>query len=362
MWQVGDAATHAAFLAALASTHTRTTVATAYRSGVAVADLALTAGEVRVTGASQVRRRATLTLPESSWVDYLSPYGPEIRVWSIISTGTVTFPRVPLFTGRIERRSRVRRSGSVVLECWDRFAAINDDSFEAPRAAPAGSRISDAIAQLILETHPTSNVAITATAQSLVPVGLTWDAGDGSRGQAIDKMALAIGAEVVALPDGSFLVRDYPTMSGAVAWGVGIGSAGVVVQDVLNQARSGVANRWIITGNQSAASASVRTVASIDSGPFAYGGVYGRVVRTYTDPMITSADQATRAGNAILARVQGMAQQREVTTVANPAVEGGDVLQVTTEDGISLHLADSFAVPVGVDNVTMAIASRSTNT
>lgn len=360
MWPV-EAPGIAAFLAALAGTHTRTTVATSYLGATPLGDITLESGLVRVTGSSQVRRRATLVVPESSWTDALSPYGVELKVWSIISTGATVFPKVPIFAGRIQTRTKDRRSGKVTVECWDRFAAINDDSFEAPRPAPVGQRISDTIATLIQETFVGAKVVNTATSGAVIPPGLTWDSGDGSRGQAIDKMALSIGAEVVALPDGSFLIRDYPTMAGSVAWSVGIGSAGVVVSDRLQQTRAEVANRWVITGNQSAASTSVRAVVTLTSGPLAYGGAYGRVVRTYSDPMITTSEQATTAGNAILARVQGMGRQRDLGTIVNPALEGGDLIQVSTEDGLSLHIADSFTVPLGVDAVTTAIASRSTN-
>lgn len=360
MWPVDPPGT-AAFLTALASTHTRTTIATSYLGGVPLGDVTLESGIVRVTGSSQVRRRASLVVPESSWTDAPSPYGVELRVWSVISQGATAFPRVPIFTGRVESRTRDRRSGKISLECWDRFAAINDDAFEAPRPAPAGQRISDTIGTLIQETFTDVAVSNTATSGAVVPAGLTWGDGDGSRGLAIDKMALSIGAEVLALADGTFLIRDYPTMFGPVAWTVGIGSAGVIVSDRLQQARSGVANRWVITGNQTAAAASVRSVVTITSGPLAYGGPYGRVVRTYTDPMITTVDQATVAGNAILARVQGMGRQRDLGTIVNPALEAGDLIQVSTEDGLGLHIADSFSVPFGVDTVTMPVTSRSTD-
>jgi len=360
MWQVSDPSTHAAFLAALAQSHTYTPTVKTYLDGVELGTVLLQSGRIRVSGRTQVRRRAYLTVPESQWTDQLSAYGVELRAWVTVAAGNITYPPVPVFTGRVERRERSRRSGLVQVECWDRFAAINDDAFETPRATPAGARIADATATLIKETHPSVAVTDLTGLPSTVPAGLTWDLGDGSRGLAIDRMALAIGAEIVALPDGNFLQRLYPTLTDEPAWQVATGPGGVIVADAQVETRTGVANRWIITGNQTAAGVSVREVATIIGGTLRYGGPYGRVVRYHTDPMITSTVQASQVGAAILARVEGMARQRIVTVIANPALEAGDVLAVSTADGLELHIADEFDVPLTADIPTMAVASRST--
>lgn len=357
----GSTDTHAAFLDGLRYPHGAVVSVRAYLDGVDLGTIPIEAGQVRVTGRSQVRRRATLTVPESYWTDILSPFGVEVRIWRTITTGTHTHPLVPLFTGRVEKRARIRRAGTVVVECWDRFAAINDDAFETPRPV-ARMPITGAITTLIKETYPTATVTDTTGATAIIPAGLTWDAGDGSRGEAIDKMALAIGAEVVATPEGGFWIRPYPRLTDAASWWVSTGPGGVVVSDVVEESRTAVPNRWVVTGNQAGAAASVRAVVTDTTSPLRYNGPYGRVVRFHSDPMITDGSQAITAGQAMLARTQGLARQRTVGVITNPALEAGDVVAVTTEDGVEVHIADDFAIPLPADPATMTVATRSTET
>lgn len=348
------------FLAALTGAHGYVPTVSTYLGDEKLADIPIEAGRVLVDAASQVRRRAYLTVSEEQWTDNLSPFGVQVRIWVTITAGTTTFPPVPVFTGRVQARSRTRRSGLVDVECWDRFADINDDGFEAPEQAPAGARIAAAITTLIADTHPAAAVTDVTGSTAMVPAALAWDFGDGSRGQAIQKMALAIGCEAFALPDGSFLLRPYPTLDDAPAWSVATGAGGVVVSDVQREDRTGVANRWVITGARTADASTVREVATVTSGPLTYGGAYGHVVEHFFDPMITTAGQAQQAGRAILARVAGLGRQRRVGVIANPALEAGDVLAVITEDGYELHIADSFEVPLTETVPTMDVSSRST--
>lgn len=355
MWPVDTA-----FLAGLTGSHGLATVAKTYFDGAETGTLSIDPGSVvRVSARSQRRRSARLVLSEAQWTDLLAPTGVEVRIWSTIVVGTYTHPLVPAFTGRVERRRRARRTGLIGVECWDRFADVNDDAFDVPRPAPEGTRIASAIADLLLETHPDATVTDLTTSNDTIPGGLTWDAGDGARGRAIDRMALSIGAEVVALPDGNFVIRPTPTLTDTAVWSIATGPGGVVIADAREESRTGVANRWVVTGNASAAGQSVREVVTLDSGPLRFAGPYGRVTRTYTDPMITTSAQAYTAGLAILARVQGLARQRTVDVVTNVALEAGDVLSVSTEDGTERHLADEFDVALTPDQPTMSIASRS---
>lgn len=368
MWLVGNEATHTAFLAALARSHGLSVTVKAYLAGVELGGVPVDAGQVTVSARRRVRRSLDLEAPEQHWPatasDLLSPYGVELRAWWTLIAGATVYPDVPVFTGRVESVSRDRHSGRVRVRCQDRFAAINDAGFEDLRAATAGVTIPVAISILIREVF--GEVAVTDLTGSTVtiPTGLIWRDGDGSRGQAIDDLAMAIGAEVLSLPDGNFVIRPMPSLAATPVWTVATGAGGVVVRDSQTKARTGVANRWIVVGEQTTATAPTRAVVTEGAGPLAYGGPFGRVVRRVSSPLVASTAQAYAVGNAFRERVRGLARTRTLEVVANPAVEAGDVLQVEvgTSSGIERewHIADELTLPLTVSPPTMTIDTRST--
>jgi hypothetical protein len=84
-------------------------------------------------------------------------------------------------------------------------------------------------------------------------------------------------------------------------------------------------------------------------------------VRHYSNPLITTQEQGLLAGRARLARSLGITRTRDVDTVPNPALEGGDLIAVATDEGTELHIADAFGVPLAVAD-GMTINTRSTQT
>lgn len=367
MWTVGDTTTHIAFLAALVRDHGYTATAKTYLDGDLLGEIPIvgdSTGIIKVNSRQRVRRQADLEVPERYWPttdgDLLSPWGVELRVWVTISQGTRTFPEIPVFTGRVEQVTRERRTGKVKVRALDRFAQINDEGFEQLRSLPVGA-ITAGITTLIHEVYPDATVTDTTGSTATIPTGLMWRDGDGSRGQAVDDLALAIGAEVIELPDGNFVIRPMPSLSNSPVWTVATGEGGVIVRDAQTIARTGVANRWIVVGEQTTAAAPVRAVVTEQYGPLAYGSPFGRVVRKVSSPLIGSYGQAVAAGEAYRVRVRGLARTRDVTVIANPALEAGDVLQVEVpaDDSREWHIADEFDVPLTPLAPTMTIGSRS---
>ncbi|HET8684971.1 MAG TPA: DUF5047 domain-containing protein [Micromonosporaceae bacterium] len=372
MWLVGDEQTHAAYLAALAGSHGMRVTVKAYLDGAELGTVPVAAGSggVKVDAGSRVRRTVdSLLVPEAYWPaharDMLSPYGVRLRIWHTVTTGTYTFPPVPVFAGRVESVSRVRRSGLVRVVGLDPMAQVNDDAFEEIRPAPRGTRVTQAIADLIREVHPDAAVTDTTGSAVTVPAGVQWRDGDGSRGQAVDDLARSIGAEVLALPDATWLIRPLPSLSDPAVWTVATGPGGVLVRDAQSLSRTGVANRWVLIGEQAATTGDpVRVVVTDDdvTSPLRYGGPYGRVTRQVSSPLLATAAQAHAAGVAYRERVRGLARTRELEVVANPALEAGDVVEVTvaTDGDREWHIADQFEVPLTVDPPTMSVATRST--
>lgn len=357
MWSVS-----AAFLPALAQSHGIATRIEVWQSGGFVATIpAGDGGTVAVTARNRVRRTLSLTAAESLWptnpTDLLSPYVSELRVLTGINFGDHT-ELVPVFRGRIQTVERTYKAGQITIAASDRFADVNDDRFEYPRAAPTGTAIPAAIAALILETLPDAIVTDLTGSVAQVPIGLSWDR---DRGQAIDDLATAIGAEVACGPDGNFTIRAVPTITGTPVWALADGAAGTVVSDVRSQSRDGVANSIVVLAENAGGQVPLRAVVrDINPGsPTVYGGPFGRATRFYSSPLITTLDQATTAGQALLARTIGITRQRNITCVPNPALDAGDVITLTVGGLIETHIADELTVPLSAETA-MPIRTRST--
>ncbi|WP_208630705.1 hypothetical protein, partial [Amycolatopsis kentuckyensis] len=79
-------------------------------------------------------------------------------------------------------------------------------------------------------------------------------------------------------------------------------------------------------------------------------GLPGVRVRTgrYTSPLIASMGQATDVARARLADSLGVQSSLSFTSVCNPAMEPGDVVEVEVEDGVwERHLIDSCPYTLG---------------
>ncbi len=348
---------------ALTASHRRATRVEVWRAGVYVDTIDVAAGTVNVRARNRIRRTIDLTVPERLWPsessDTLSPTAAELRVYCGVGYGAAADELVPVFRGRVESVNRAYLSGRLTVTGSDRMADVNADAFETPRAGPTGTRVTDVIRSLLIETLPDVSVTNLTTSDATVPSGLLWDR---DRGTAIDDLAKSIGAEVVALPDGNFEIRPVPTINADPAWTVTDGVGGTVVADVQEQSRDGAYNVVVVLAERADGQEPLRVVVRDDNpdSPTYYDGPFGRRVRLYSSPLITDAGQAAQAGKAILARSLGITRQRRVTVVPNPALDAGDVLWVTVAGVYERHIADVFSVPLAADGGACTIETRST--
>jgi len=374
MLQVGDSATHAAFLSALTSSHGYNVIVESYFEGEKIGEVSVEGGTVQVTADARERRRIDdLTAPERYWPtvsdSVLSPQGIWVRALVQITSGTRVFPAVPVFAGKLLRTRRINRSGHVVCVAADPMWQVNRESFEIPRAAPAGTGIVALVSQLLLEVFPAATLEDRVGGSATVPTsGLVWDAAAGSRGMAIDELATSVGAEVFARPTrvwpaADFVIRPVPRLNtGPAVWLLTDGPGGVISQDVRQLDGESVVNRWIGTVEPTSGSGTLyasATDVSITSAT-RYGGPMGKLVDFYSSPLVSSVAQLQIALQAKLARSIGMADGRALRVIVNPALEGGDLLQVSmgTEAAVR-HIADSFDVPLSVASASMDIQTRS---
>jgi len=372
MLQVGDTATHAAFLAALASSHGYTTTVESYFDGELIGEVSIETGEVNVMSSNRDRRRLNFVAAENLWParvdDLLSPHGVWLRALVQISAGSHAFPPVPVFAGKLLTTTRRRRSGRLAVVAVDPFWQINREAFETPRSALLRTPIATLIRDLIVEVFPQATLEDQTGSPATVPsLGLLWDAAVGSRGAAIDELAASIGAEVFARPtrvwpQGDFVLRPVPQLgSGVAAWTLTDGLTGVVTDDQLKLDGEEVVNRWIVTVEPTGSSGTLYAVATDNDpgSPTRYGGPMGKLVDFWSSPLIGTLAQASQAATAKLARTLGTGNARDLKVITNPALEGGDLIAVQMGDEATVwHVVDEFVVPLSVSTATMPIRTR----
>lgn len=359
MWPVT-----ASWLAALSQPHGRYTRMEAWYAGAKVTNVAVESGNVKVDASRSIRRSLTADVPESYWPtstsSTLAPYGARLKIFQGItgSNGNLIAPEVPVFAGRVETLQRERLSGKVTITASDPMADVKDAQFEQPRTAVAGTSVVGNIMSLIAEVRTDADFVDLTGSPAVMPVTMMWDT---DRGQAVDDLAASIGAEVFFLPDGvTCLIQPIPRLGGTSVWTLVQGQNSTIVKDVTSRSRFDVANRIIVQVEQPGQSPILVTVTDDFPGSATrYGGPYGTVVRTYSNQLITSVGQAQAAGLARLSRSIGATRTRDLDTVPNSALEGGDLITVTTNEGTEQHIADAFEVPLAAADV-MTINTRST--
>ena len=372
MWTVGDDVTHAAFLAALGSSHGfQGRVETWFSGALTSLDVEFESGAVKVSSRNRERRGLDLTVRESLWptaaTDLLTPFGAWCRAYVTITAGATRFPEIPVFAGKVMKPSRVRWSGQVQVTAVDPMWQINREHFEEIRSAPAGATVPAAILMLLTEVFPGATLDNRTGSTAVIPSGLLWSPGKGSRGRAVDELAASIGAELYARPTQVWpyldaVLRPVPSLNDPVVWTFPDGRESIVAGDKLEQSGAGVVNRWIVTvERQDAPTISVPVTDDNPASPTRYGGPMGRLPDYLSSSLITSEGQAYAAGQAKLNQTLGLTRPRTVTVPGNPALDGGDVLAIGVDgETATRHIADDFTLALQADPPSMDITTRST--
>ncbi|MFJ2514702.1 phage tail protein [Streptomyces griseoviridis] len=187
--------------------------------------------------------------------------------------------------------------------------------------------------------------------------------GGGDSSGASTGIAPALGGETWCDARGIPTFGPVPSVTDPVVWRIPLGLA--VAEPAQEENTETLRNLWVVTGDAGDGAAPVGPVYVWDddpasltyAGPDPVGdpGAPGRLglpvrVRTgrYTSPLITTAAQAEDVGRAQLADSLGVQASLSFTSVANPALEAGDVVEVEVTEGVwERHLVDSCPYTLG---------------
>jgi hypothetical protein len=356
------------FLASVTRSHTAIARVDVYRAGqVLQQGLALVDAKVTLDRTADVMGRCQVTIADPSLIptgptSLLAPFGNELRLWrgvrfsaapvvstssayggdytgvaygggGSISTAVQTAAQdelVSLGFFRIQSVTVTDPGRSVVITGFDRAQLCKDALFDDTFTIAPGTLYTDAITAVISDCFPgveTSFVNDPTFAPLLVFDGHT----SGGHWGAAQSMATSIGCELFFDGDGRLVLRYEPQTVGDPVLSITDGANGVIVTAEKAWSRDQGYNAVIVTSSNPGTNP-VRGFA-FDSDPASatyYSGPYGKKPKPpVSSPFVTSQDQADTMAAGLLQRSLGAVQSLKFDVVPNPAVEPGDVVQVS---------------------------------
>jgi len=338
-----------AFEAAIRGSHTLAVRCEAWIAGRRVTkDLPLREdATINVDSSRFVRRTAQLSFVEDtassadSLRSVLSRPGCELRLWRGIQWASGGTEYLPIHWGIVDKVSGAWPAKTLTVDCPDLAQKVAYDRFAGPRQSGAGFTVNQQIQQLVSESIPRLRyVDTTGNATVVRPVVWTRD-----RNAAVDKLAVSIGAESFASPDGRWLTRQVQTLLGIPMLRVREGKALISAADDTDWSQ--VRNDIIVTCER--ADGTKLLGRSTDNDPMSatwVDGPMGRRTGFYPTSLPTTAPQCVTIAAALRARQAGARVSISYETFLHPGIEAGDRHDVT-HDGVTARVvADSFELPV----------------
>jgi hypothetical protein len=300
--------------------------------------LAPTGGTWTDTTKAGVRRTLNLELaPDESVYDLLSPLGTRLSLTAHISANSMPVVDIPCGVYVVGPKSITVGAGKMSITAPDKWRLVQRARFLAPQSSSPGMLVTDQIASLLRGALGSGEgVTVTASSTATVPA-LTWDR---DRDKAITDLAASIGAWVYFDRNGGAVVADIPTLGTSADWTIDAGATGVLISLDRQTSPDETYNVVVAYSNSATASAfppqyvfdgdpNSPTYAGTDplNNPAAAGPL-GVVPIFYTSPVLTSAQQALQAAQAILSRTVGQASQVSISTGPNPAMDAFQVIDV----------------------------------
>ncbi|MFM9473949.1 phage tail protein [Streptomyces scabiei] len=338
--------------------------------GVTWAPAKFGSGGVTPDRTAEVRYSASVELLDAPRGRHgINSVSTEVRLWQGIGVPRRDVEWIPAGRYTVDRLRRTRLG--VSLDLLGREDVIRGASL--PTARTVGPDTAQACASVLIgEALPAAPVAwrdgVKGSTQlpAVVVDEDRWAAlsgGTDSSGTATG-IAASLGAEVYADAQGVIVFAPVPTLADAVVWRIGRGL--VTAQPAQEETAEGLVNLWAVSGDSGSGTVPVGPAFSWDDDPasLTYAGpdpvsdplapqrlgLPGVRVRTgrYTSPLIGSMSQATDVARARLADSLGIQSSLSFTSVCNPALEAGDVVEVEVSEGVwERHLIDSCPYTLG---------------
>lgn len=342
------------FLARLAESHRVATQVQLFLTTGEVVDLEHTGGSVTVDRGQAIRRTCTVTVADPSLIprtptDQLATYGARLRISRGVEYGDGSSELVPLGVFRLDSVDGDVNEGPVSLQGKDLSTIVADDKLTAPYSA--SGTVVGAVTALIQRSIPDADII---SLIDDVPIGRrTFDV-EADPWAAVQEIAAAAGAEVYPNADGVFVISRLPDLLTAEpVWAVEATEGGVYIKANRAMSSDKVFNGVLARGENTSENAPPVSYLAVDndaSSPTRWGGPFGRRPTFYSSSTLTTLAACQQAATLKLQQAKTPNASGDISALPNPALEAGDVIRVTHEDGSrELHQVAAFTVPLSQD-------------
>lgn len=326
--------------------------------------LNVVAGTVSASN-SQVRRTLALTVTDVNraarqalWQQVSLP-GIEVRVFRGITFLDDTITEIPLGVFVVQTPKIDERSGVITFgTCPDRMQRVVNYTFENPRTSSAGFTYGQQIQQLIGQAVSGLSWIDRSGIGDVVP-GAVWDS---DRAGAVTDLATAVGCQAYFDPSGQAILAPVKSFSTPADWTIAPASNLVSAAATIDW--TSTYNVVVAQGDSTDGTPPVYGVArdTNTASPTYWQGPLGPKTLQYSSPLLTSNTMAGLAAATILAKSTGSQKQIDLTTIANPALDVGDRVDVVLPNTgwLERHLVDTLSIDL--TSAAMSITTRATGT
>ncbi|MFJ7069208.1 DUF5047 domain-containing protein [Streptomyces sp. NPDC101115] len=335
-----------------------------FRTDGSVETLDHVSGTVTVDRAQACRRTCSVTVSDPALIprtaaDKLSVYGAQLRISRGVQVGAYR-ELVPVGVFRVDEIDGDVDDGPAVIKGQSLECIVADDKFTAPWRA-SGTAVG-AITALIQRSIPDATIVVLATDAAIGPRVFDIEADPWA---AVTEIGAAIGAEVYTDAAGTFVIAELPDLlTTPPVWTVAAGEHGVYLSATRGMSSKGVHNGVLARGENTelgTAPVSSLVVDSDPGSPTYWGGRFGRRPAFHTSSTLTTVAACTAAATLRLRSEMAPNAVANLRSLANPALEPGDVLRVVYPSGpADLVQVASFPIELGIggDFVVQAISAK----
>jgi hypothetical protein len=340
------------FLARLAESHRVATQVQLFLTNGNVVELEHAGGSVTVDRGQAIRRTCTITVADPSLIprtptDQLATYGARLRIARGIDYSNSDQPElVPLGVFRLDSVDGDVSEGPVSLQGKDLSAIVADDKLTSPWTSTG--TVVGAVTALIQRSIPDADVI--SLIDDVVIGRRTFDV-KADPWAGVQEIAAAAGAEVYANADGVFVIATLPDLlTTEPVWAVEAVEGGVYIKGNRAMSTDKVFNGILASGENTSENVPPVSWLAVDDDPGSptyWGGPFGRRPDFYSSSTLTTQGACQQAAILKLRQAKTPNATGDISALPNPALEPGDVIRVTHEDGTrELHQVAALTVPL----------------